>query len=158
MTYKEYKDKEQKDFNALPIFWAFGKEQFRTALQERGLTEKDTDQVYSLGGGGYYLKRDAEVIAIYMLGAQERNDRFRELMNDPKFAEDAFYYEMGNHEYHINWQGDWDVTNCFGSAEYEEGAGGLTYLKRMGYPIEVLQAYERARARFLRDAGENDWY
>lgn len=159
MTYKEYREKEQAEFNALPIFWAFGKEQFREAMEARGLTENDTDQVYALHSGGYYLKKDAEVIAIYMLGAQERHDRFVELMNsDEEFAESAFYYEMQNHEYHINWQGDWDVTNCFGTCEYAEGANGLYYLKKMGYGPAALRAYQRARAHFLNDAQENDWY
>lgn len=158
MKYREYKEQRQAEFNALPIFYAFSNEQFRAAMEARGLQETDTEQVRAIGAGGFYLTRDADTIADYMLRATEREDHFRELMNDPAFAEDAFYYEMGNHEYHLNWEGDYDVASCFGSCKYQEGAGGLTYLQGMGYPVEVLRAYERARARFLRDAGERGWY
>lgn len=155
MTYKEYREKEQAEFNALPIFWAFGKEQFREAMEARGLTEADTDQVRAIGAGGYYLKRDDEIIANYM----RRPDRLRELMeNDAEFAESAFYYEMANHEFHINWEGDYDVCSCFGQCEYVEGRVGLVYLKAMGYSQNVRTAYSRAWARFMRDAAENDWY
>lgn len=147
MKYQEYKEKRQKEFNALPIFWAFSEKQFAEAMEERGLTEDDTDQIYSLGMGGYYLRSDADVIREYF----NRPDELRELMNEREFAESAFYYEMQNHEYPINWQGDWDVCNCFGSCEYEEGADGAYYLRDMGYDDNVVFAYKRARARIIRD-------
>lgn len=28
-------------------------------------------------------------------------------------------YEMANHEYAINWQGNWDVLSCFGNIKYD---------------------------------------
>lgn len=158
MTYRELKEQRQAAFNALPIFYAFGQRQFREAMEARGLTEADTDQVYAIGGGGYYLKKDADVIADFMLKQAESDDQFRELMNDEAFAEGAFYEEMANHEYHINWQGAWDVTNCFGTCEYVEGGNGVYYLKKMGYGPATLRAWQRAHARFLNDAQENDWY
>ena len=34
-------------------------------------------------------------------------------MKDEDFAEAAFLYEMDNHEYAINWDGDEDVMSCF---------------------------------------------
>ena len=37
------------------------------------------------------------------------DDAKREFIADYEHAYDAFFYEMGNHEYHINWQGDWDA-------------------------------------------------
>ena len=37
-----------------------------------------------------------------------------EAMKDPEFAKSAFRYEMDNHEYAINWEGDADVLSCFG--------------------------------------------
>ena len=41
------------------------------------------------------------------------------LKSDPDFAEAAFLYEMDNHEYAINWDGDDDVLSCFGM-DYED--------------------------------------
>lgn len=154
MTYKEYTEKRQKEYNELPIFWAFSMDQFKEAMEERGLTVDDTDKVYCFGHGGYYLKKDSKIIRDFF----NAPDQLKELMNDPAFAEDAFYYEMGNHEYHINWQADWDVCSCFGNPEYSEEADGKDYLKELGYSDEVILAYYRARRRFLKDCDENDWY
>lgn len=154
MTYKEYKDIQQKTVNELPIFWAFGKRQFREAMEERGLTENDTDKIYSLGGGGYYLRSDAEKIRMFF----NRKSALPELMRDPLFAEDGFYYEMCNHEFGINYQGDWDVCSCFGSCEYKSWKEGPDYLKEMGYGDSVIRAYESAKKKYFKAANENEWY
>lgn len=152
MKYQEYKDKRQEEFNALPIFWAFSREQFKAAMEMRGLTENDTDKVYAFFGGGYYLKDDADIIADYMLRSSERQDELHQMMvKDPHFAEEAFYFEMANHEYVYNYEGDWNVCSCFGSCEYEEGADGAYYLRDMGYDDNVVLAYKRARSRIIRD-------
>lgn len=154
MKYRKYKEQRQKAFNALPIFYAFSRDQFKELMEAHGQRETDTDKLICIGGGGYMMKADEHLLDEFL-----ENDNLAELMEeDPEFAEDAFYYEMGNHEYHINWQGDWDVVNCFGSVEYDEGAGGMTYLCRMGYSERVMRAYENARRNFLRDAEEHDWY
>src|SRR5574344_210153 len=106
MTYEEYKNKKQEEFNDLPIFYAFSNEQFEAAMNERGLTLKDTDKIFKLGDtGGFYLKKDAEIIRAYF----SKQDELSELMKDKTFATEAFLYEMNNHEYAINWQGDYDV-------------------------------------------------
>lgn len=142
MTYEEYKNQRQSEFNALPIFFAFSMEQFAREMEKRGLTVDDTDKIYRFGNGGFYLRSDASIIREFM----NKPDPIRELMNDPEFAESAFYYEMGNHEYHINlYQGDWDVCSCFGSCDYEEGKDYRDYLKEMGYSPEVISAFRTAR-------------
>lgn len=144
MTYKEFVDKKQNEFNALPIFFAFSNEQFKKAMEERGLTENDIDKIYRLGNtGGYFLKSDLKIIN----GYYNKPDELPELMKDVKFAEDAFECEMANHEYAINWQGDWDVCNCFGTCEYDECKGYAQYLRSMGYSDEVIQAFRNARIK-----------
>ena len=154
MTYREYKAIRQKNVNELPIFWAFNKEQFREGMEKSGLTENDIDQVYSLGMGGYYLKKDADVIRAFF----SRKDGLRKMMRDPVFAEDAFYDEMCNHEYGINWQADWDVCGCFGNPKYRDDADYRDYLKEMRYSKKVVEAYSAARARYFKDAEANDWF
>ena len=79
-------------------------------------------------------------------------------MKNPEFAESAFYYEMGNHEYHINWQGDWDVCSCFGDCEYSDGKTYVDYLKEIGYTQETINAFKLAKKRFHSDCIKNDWY
>ena len=51
MTYEDWKDTKQKEFDALPIFFAFNYEQFKEAMEERGLMVTDTDKIYKLGMG-----------------------------------------------------------------------------------------------------------
>lgn len=155
MTYQEYKQQKQDEFNSLPIFFAFSDEQFEKEMNKRGLTSKDTDKIYSLSStGGFYLRSDAEKVHEFI----HRIDPLPELMKDDDFAESAFYYEMKNHEYHINWQGDWDVCNCFGDCEYKEQNTYRDYLKIIGYSENTVQAFYRARRKFLQDCSDNDWY
>jgi hypothetical protein len=42
MNYEEWKNTKQKEFDELPIFFAFNDKQFKEAMEERGLTENDT--------------------------------------------------------------------------------------------------------------------
>ena len=46
MTYEEYKTKRQKEFNELPIFYAFSDKQFIEQMEKRGLTIADTVKIY----------------------------------------------------------------------------------------------------------------
>jgi len=157
MTYKEYKQKSQEEFNALPIFWAFSNEQFKEAMEKRGLTEKDTDKIYKLSGisGGFYLRSDAPIIHEYF----DREDNLRELMKDHEFAVSAFLYELGNHEYCYNtYQGDWDVCSCFGNCEYGESKSYVDYLEEIGYGDAAVRAYKEAVKKYYKMCDENDWY
>lgn len=153
MTYTEYKAARQGEFNALPIFWAFSNKQFEEAMRERGLTMNDTDKVFSIGHGGFALKRDKDVILAFL----NKEDPLPELMKNPVFAFDAFYYEMCNHEFAINTQGSWDVCSCFGECEYSNDKGGAEYLSEMGYGDDTINAYYAAKAQYFRDAEENGW-
>ena len=155
MTYEEYKEKRQNECNALPLFFAFSDEQFKEAMEERGLKVTDTDKIYRLGDcGGFYLKSDAEKVRAWLTA----EDELPNLMKDKTFAEDAFYYEMCNHEYAINWQGAYDVCSCFGACEYGEMKTGDDYLKEMGYGTETRRAYQSALARYNKDAIDNEWF
>ncbi len=62
-SYKILKKHQHAEVNALPIKFAFSNKQFEEAMAEWGLTPKDTDKLYKLGGtGGFYLRTDAEKI------------------------------------------------------------------------------------------------
>lgn len=154
ITYEEYKNQRQKEFNALPIFFVFGEKQFEEELMKRGLTLNDVDKVCSLPGGGFCLKSDFAKIKEFI----DKPDQLDELMKDTEFAESAFIYEMRNHEYHINWQGDWDVCSCFGDCEYGEDKDYSDYLREMGYSNEIIQIFAVARAKFIKQCNDNDWY
>lgn len=147
MTYKEYKDKRQKDCNALPIRFAFSDEQFEKCLAEMGLTssKEDLDKLVSLPGGGFCLKTDLPKVDAFV-----ESDNLSELMKDKDFARSAFNYEMWNHEYAINMQGDWDVCSCFGACEYAYDKTHVDYLKEMGFDDDIVTAYSHAKAAYLK--------
>lgn len=110
-TYTEMKNRHQKEVNALPIFCAFSKKQFEEGCAKLGVTDASAE-LFSLGHtGGYYRKTDSKLI----WGTFERHsDEMDEAMKDETFAVEAFAYEAGNHEYHINMDPDFDMANCFG--------------------------------------------
>lgn len=149
-TYTEYKKERQEEFNSLPIKFAFGKEQFKNMMEKWGLTENDTDKIYRFPCGGFYRKADAHIIHDYY----SKPDPLYELMNDEKFREEAFRYEMDNHEYAINYyQGDWDVLNCFSQKEleYDDLKGYVEYLEEMGH-LDWLDSYVKARKSHMKMA------
>lgn len=150
MNYRDYKETRQKEFSDLPIKFAFGKDQFKTMMKSWGLTENDTDQIVALGAGGYFLKKDKDIILAYFTKPSE----LKKLMRNKEFAVDAFEYEMDNHEYAINYQGDWDVCNCFSTKEldFEEGKSYEEYLLEAKYPKNVIGYYEEARANHMKRA------
>lgn len=152
-TYTEYRKSRQEEFNKLPIFFAFSNEQFRNAMEERGLKESDTCKICSIGNGGFCLKSDLPLIKAFI----DTPDPVIDLMDDDTFAEDAFYYEMCNHEYGINWQADFDVCSCFVLCEYGEDKDFCDYLEEAGHG-EWKTAYRQARRKYFADAEENDWF
>lgn len=99
--YKKYKENRQKDFNKLPIYWAFGEQQFQDLLKKLNLkdTKEDLKKIVNIGCGGLMLKCD-----LFLL--EEHNRTFSKdilyfwLTHNFKFAYSAFRYEMSNHEYY----------------------------------------------------------
>lgn len=113
-----------------------------------------------MGFGAFCLKSDLEHITSELGKVDEMK---REFIKDYEQAYDAFMYEMGNHEYHINcYQGDWDVLSCFGLdddvCEFEDGKDADEYMDAMGLSPVTKAAYHDARGDFLRMASEKGWY
>ena len=58
-SYRELRDRQQKEFNELPLGFAFSMEQFRGMMEEWGLDpEKDQDKLYRIPGGGFIQRKD----------------------------------------------------------------------------------------------------
>nr|DAE21777.1 MAG TPA: hypothetical protein [Siphoviridae sp. ct2773] len=161
MKYSELIEKTTKRVNDLPMIFAFSSEQLDNALDDMGLSMKDMkgDKLIRMGFGAFCLKSDLDYV-LSELDAVE--DMKREFIKDYEHAYDAFFYEMGNHEYHINYEGDWDVLSCFGLnddvCEYEDGKDVDEYMDAMGLLPVTKAAYHDARGDFLRMCDENDWY
>lgn len=161
MNYKDFSDMLQKRANALPMIFAFSNEQLDKVLDDMGLSLKDMkgDKLIRMGVGAFCLKSDLDYVLSELHAVDEMK---REFIEDYEHAYDAFMYEMGNHEYHINWQGDWDVLSCFGLdddvCKYEDGKDVGEYMDAMGLSPVTKAAYYDARGDFLRMADEKGWY
>ena len=96
MDYREFKERKQKEFNTLPLMFAFSNEQFEEGKKK--LCVKDDKELVSIGGGGFIKKVDAHLLDEMI---NRHNKEYEELMQNDEFVYSAFYYELGNHEFCI---------------------------------------------------------
>lgn len=103
MRYTELRDKHQNEWNEFPIMFAFNDKQFKEGMEKLGLSETDTDKIYSIGGGGYIRKDSSQALR----EMTERHERERkEAFQDDQYAYEAFVYELGNHEFCITYESE----------------------------------------------------
>ena len=56
-SYRELRDRQQKEFNELPLGFSFSDKQFDEMMKKWGLDpEKDLDKIYRIPGGGFIQK------------------------------------------------------------------------------------------------------
>ena len=99
-SYVEMKERHQKEVNEFPMKFAFSDEQFKKAMEELGLTEKDVDKVVGIGAGGFIRKSD--VNAYKEMGKRQFKEFWKAIQEDKigdKFIKEMFLYELDNHEY-----------------------------------------------------------
>ena len=98
--YAELKRRQQAEFSAFPMQFAFSDRQFAEGMAALGLEPTDTDKVYKAPGGGFYRREDGPRL-------KEMMDRFdRELQEaiaadetGEGFIYEMFLYELDNREY-----------------------------------------------------------
>lgn len=98
--YADLKQRQQQEFNAFPMQFAFNDRQFAEGMAALGLGPTDTDKVYTAPGGGFYRKEDGPRLKKMM-------DRFdRELQSaiaadetGEGFIYEMFLAELNNHEF-----------------------------------------------------------
>lgn len=140
-SYESLIDRQRKEFNDLPITYAFGgKDEINKAVKRLGAN--DISECCTIFDHGDIVKK---VDKSKVLETMKQHDKeLREAMKDDNFAYEAFLYEMDNHEYAINWSGDEDVLGCFGMTVEDLRALGLQCI------------YETARREHMRKAHE-EW-
>ena len=109
--YLDLKDRQQKEVNDFPIAYAFNDEQLKEALVKLGV--ESVKECVTVFGHGDIVKKENAKPFIEMLKRHTEEVK-QKIKEDPDFAQAAFLYEMDNHEYAINWDGDDDVLACFG--------------------------------------------
>ena len=138
-AYLDLQEKHREELNNFPIAYAFNDQQLKEALVKLGVDS--VDECVTVFGHGDIVKRGDASKFIDMLKrhTQEIKDA---LIADKEFAEAAFLYEMDNHEYAINWDGDYDVLRCFG-LDYEDLV-----------KLNLEDAYRRARQKHYKNMEE----
>ena len=138
-TYVELIEKQREELNAFPIAYAFNEEQLKEALAKLGVTSPK--ECVSIMGHGDIVKKENAKVFVDMC-KRHRTEIMDAMLADEDFAEAAFLYEMDNHEYAINFDGDEDVLSCFGLiyAELEE--------------LGLHDAYHRAARKHMKYAEE----
>ena len=98
--YADLKQRQQQEFDAFPMQFAFSNRQFAEAMAALGLKTTDTNKVYRAPGGGVYRRKDGPQLKAMM----DRFDReLQEAIAGDKtgdgFIYEMFLYELANHEY-----------------------------------------------------------
>ena len=98
--YADLKQRQQAEFDAFPMQFAFSDQQFAEGMAALGLSPTDTGKIYKAPGGGFYRREDGPRLEAMM----ERFDR--ELAEaiaadgtGEGFIYEMFLYELDAHEY-----------------------------------------------------------
>lgn len=137
-AYLDLLDKQREEVNSFPIAYAFDNKQMEEALKKLGAKKEECVTIF---GHGDIVKKENAPKFIAMLKRHTREVKGL-ITSDNDIAEAAFLYEMDNHEYAINWDGDDDVLRCFGMDFDDLQEAGL------------MDAYRRARNAHMKHAEE----
>lgn len=166
---KNYDDYTLKDYyirnyygnqvDHLSMFYAL---RTKTEYMMIGLSNPKKDEIYEKLRETYtvpnpvcfaFFKEEDKAFSDHLIelhiGLEKAKDTSEE---SEEYMEEAFLYEMNNHEYAINYyQGDWEVCGCFGNCKWGESKNYIDYLTEMG-KANLIPVYERARKRHYKNA------
>lgn len=100
-SYREMRERQQKEFNELPLGFAFSNEQFAEMMKGLGLDpDKDLNKIYRIPGGGYIQRKDHD----HFHEVLERQDAEMTAakaadVDGTGFLYQMFHYELAKHEY-----------------------------------------------------------
>lgn len=99
--YEKMRKRQQEEFNALPLGFAFSNEQFEKMMIGWGLDpEKDIDKILRIPGGGFVQKKDRALLHDTLNRHDaEMQAAIKEDKTGDGFIYEMFLYELNNHEY-----------------------------------------------------------
>lgn len=161
---KDYGEYERREYflrnyygmqaDKLSVFGDFRSDDKIKAYEE----QKKAFPYYSPISFGYYAD---EGFARHLTELYEKLQEQKNAMADNfEYYKGAFKSEMANHEYHINWQADFDTLSAFGAVTWhgEEPDELQKYFDELGFNDTQRRAYLAARKEFLKEAAANGWY
>lgn len=156
-SYTEYKSKLDYVMNLYPqrrkyiSHFFIGSDEERAALQE-----KIKSMVFCPPAFAYYLREDRDFASRIVTLFNSLNNARDAIETDPAYLQTAIVYEMYNHEYAINWQGNWDVMSCFGNVKYNSNDDPNLYMDQLKWTPEQRSAFWKARAQYYREQEERE--
>lgn len=160
-TVKDYEDYDRKLYYIMNYYkmrynhisiWFYGSEEERAARKEK------TKSMYYSDIAQAYLEKPERVEEINNLfnvleEAKEKNK------NSVEYWQNAFLYEMFNHEYSINLQADYDVISCFANVDHVEDYENMYKLFEAAEFTEIqITAYKQALKEYYKRLRENEDY
>lgn len=129
--YQKMRNRQQQEFNALPLGFAFTQKQFDEMMRGWNLhPERDIKKICSIGACGYIQKKDVELLRqTSARHSQELTAAIEADKTGNGFIFQMFCYELENHEY--GYTGDAEDT-----------------LDALGYTMEQVQANRCLRRGF----------
>lgn len=121
-----------------------------TDEQQKQFECKTKDMTYDPVSFAYY--DDADFVKHHCELYMALEASYDAMLTDYDFLKSAFVYEMANHEYAINWQGNWDVLRCFGNIKYDHKHDDqdLTfYFDQLKFNDMQRKAYMEARHEYM---------
>ena len=112
MTYRELKDRQQKEIDSFPMMWAFSEKQLKEGMEKLGV--KDMGELKAIAPSGFVRKTDYKALwDLIHRHQQELKDEIEADKTGEGFIYDMFYTELANHEY--SYTGDvTDAVNACG--------------------------------------------
>lgn len=99
--YKELKSRQQKEFDEVPLGFAFSEEQFNAMMKGWGLDpDKDLDKIAEVSAVGYIQKKD--IAQLKGLTARHKKEMEEAVAGDTTgegFIYEMFLHELNNNEY-----------------------------------------------------------
>lgn len=153
-TYYEYKNKS----NYLHNYYGMRRDRVSifainpTAEEEARIEAAKKNGVYDPVSFAFYT--DAEFVKHHIELNAALEEAYVARETDYDFLKSSFKYEMANHEYAINWQGNWDVLSCYGNIQYDHKQGDQDlnyYFDQLGFNDTQRKAYMDARIEYFKE-------
>lgn len=93
-TYRELRERQQKEFNTLPLKFYYSNEQFEKGMYELGLKPKEYDKIYIVNENTFCKKEDVDKVVEFI---NRSTEELIEAFQDYDFVVDAFEYEFDDH-------------------------------------------------------------
>ena len=138
-TYKAMKDRHQREVNALPLAFAFSREQYRAKLAEWNISEEEARNgaICGIGGGGFCRAEDHNnVIATFKRIQEEEAAAIAADQDGTGYIYEMFLYELINHEY--SYTGDVDETLDALNITWEDMADNEALLNGLNKALKTI--------------------